>query len=213
MRYLFVIILAVGLLSCIDDIEPNIVNRPNYGFDISHYQGIINWTLVSKEGYSFVFMRATMGIDRKDKTFERNFLLASKIDIRVGAYHYYDPNQNSRLQALNFLNSIIDKKLDLPPVVDIETCSTIQHMDSLIVGVKRFCKIIENELGVKPIIYSGDNFFQVNLIDNFEEYNLWIANYSNKPTTTCEIWQVSQTGYINGIKGDVDINYQQLPIF
>jgi lysozyme len=69
---------------------------------------------------------------------------------------------------------------------------------------------VEAHYGVKPIIYTGDSYFQDNLDGNdFHDYPLWIANYNlvRKPKTNhWVIWQFSEKGEMSGIKGKVDLN-------
>jgi len=175
------------------------------GIDVSSYQGKINWKKVSDSNISFVFIRSSMGID-KDCKFEDNYKGAKINNIPIGVYHYYRPNENSIRQANNLINIVKGCDLNFPIVLDIETRSTIQSDKKLIIELHRFCSKVESELGQKPIIYSGDSFFSYVLKDEFEGYELWIADYSNKPNNRCKFWQYSQTGQIDGITGDIDLN-------
>src|SRR5690606_2288858 len=63
------------------------------GLDVSEYQGEISWsyvdTLELKYPIDFVFIRATIGKDRKDYQFKRNWIGAKKNKMIRGAYHYY----------------------------------------------------------------------------------------------------------------------------
>ncbi len=150
-----------------------------FGIDVSHYQGRINWhkLALNENSICFVIARATMGNDRRDVQFRRNFDSAKKCFI-VGAYHYYDPNQTSTNQALNYLRVAKLGPGNLRPILDIEQKSKTQSMASLRKGLKNWLNIVEKKYGVKPILYSNIKFYNDNLRGHFDEYPLWIAAYS-----------------------------------
>lgn len=184
-----------------------------YGIDISHYQGKINWEkairIQDSFPISFVFVRATAGKDRVDRNFKSNWKQVKKTKFLRGAYHYYRPNENSILQANNFIKAVDLKKGDLPPVLDIEDIPRIQSIKKLKVGLKRWLNKIEIHYGVKPIIYSGESFYNDHLYDDFSEYTCWIANYNyhvENIDKDWEFWQFTDKGSVRGIKEYVDIN-------
>jgi lysozyme len=185
-----------------------------YGVDFSHYQGVIDWDKLmyihDSTPITFVFLRATMGARRRDKHFKYNWEKAKVHGFVVGAYHYYRPNENSTRQANNFIKRVKLETGDLPPVLDIEKLSTRQSVKNLKIGLKNWLNIVEKHYGVKPIIYSGDNFYKKHLSSKeFEEYTIWIANF-NKVTSPkvkkWKIWQFSEEGIIKGSYEKVDFN-------
>lgn len=184
-----------------------------YGIDISHYQKTIDWDNITIEGSTkpidFVFIRATVGRDKKDKLFSKNWNKIRRKDHLRGAYHYYNPNHNSTLQAENFIQSVKLKKGDFPPILDIERLSKIQSKENLILGIKNWLKLVEEHYEVKPIIYTGKCFYQHHLINQgFDNYPLWIASYSSTISggIDWEFWQFSETGKVKGINHSVDLN-------
>lgn len=182
------------------------------GFDVSHFQGKINWSEIdSIEGkpLKFVFIRATAGVSRTDSQFSQNWEQAKKHHIIRGAYHYYRPNENSIIQAKNFIKNVTLSKGDLPPVVDLEKMPATQSMDSLKVGLKRFVDAVEKHYKRKPIIYSGEKYYKDFLKDEFEGYTFWIANYNfwvDEISDDWLFWQFTEKAHINGIDEKVDIN-------
>ena len=132
------------------------------GLDVSEYQGKIQWsyvdTLENKYPLDYVFIRATVGKDRKDLQFKRNWLGAKKNKMIRGAYHYYRPNENSIEKAELFIKTVTLQKGDLPPILDIEKLPKNQSLDSLKVGLKRWLKAVELHYKVKPIIYTDKNY-------------------------------------------------------
>lgn len=184
-----------------------------FGFDVSEYQSKIQWDSISnledEFEMSFVFIRATAGKDRKDARFDENWKNAKKNNFIRGAYHYYRPNENSLLQADNFIKTVKLQKGDLPPVLDIEKLPKSQSIDSLKVGLRRWLTKVEKHYKVKPIIYSGESYYKDFLKDEFSEYPFWIANYNlwrNNIDEDWQFWQFSEKAKIEGIKGLVDVN-------
>ncbi len=184
-----------------------------FGIDISEYQDKIYWdklkTLQGGYPIEFIFIRATVGDDRKDHKFKKYWAKAKERNFVCGAYHYYRPNENSIVQANNFIKNVRLKSGDFPPVLDIEKLPRHQSIDSLKVGLKRWLTKVENHYGVKPIIYSSENYYENFLKDEFEEYPFWIANYSafyKDIDNDWSIWQITESAKVEGIKGSVDVN-------
>lgn len=183
------------------------------GLDISEYQGDVNWqkmdSLENKYPVHFVFIRATVGDDRQDKRFDDNWLGAKKNKFIRGAYHYYRPNENSLEQAALFIKTVSLKKGDLPPVLDIEKLPKNQSLEQLKVGLKRWLKAVETHYKVKPIIYTGEKYYEDFLKEEFGDYLFWIANYNFYREEIQEdwlFWQFTEKASIGGIKGTVDVN-------
>lgn len=183
------------------------------GLDVSEYQGKIQWsyvdTLENKYPLDYVFIRATVGKDRKDLQFKRNWLGAKKNKMIRGAYHYYRPNENSIEQAELFIKTVTLQKGDLPPILDIEKLPKNQSLDSLKVGLKRWLKAVELHYKVKPIIYTGEKYYDDFLKDEFSDYLFWIANYNfyrEKIDSDWLFWQFTEKASVPGIRGNVDVN-------
>ena len=183
------------------------------GIDVSEYQGEISWsyvdTLENKHPLHYVFIRATVGKDRKDRKFEKNWLGAKENKMIRGAYHYYRPNENSLEQAELFIKTVTLQKGDLPPVLDIEKLPKNQSIANLKLGLKRWLHAVESHYGVKPIIYSGESYYEDFLKDEFGDYLFWIANYNFYREEIAEdwlFWQFTEKASVPGIKGNVDVN-------
>jgi lysozyme len=183
------------------------------GIDVSQYQEEINWQAVKTvEGtfpLRFVFIRATVGNDKVDEQFHNNWIGARKSNIIRGAYHYYRPNENSLEQAANFIKTVKLRKGDLPPVLDIEKLPEDQSLDSLKVGLRRWLEAVDAHYKVKPIIYSGNNYYEAFLKTEFSDYAFWIANYNFLVEDFCDdwlFWQFTEKAAVKGIRCDVDVN-------
>jgi lysozyme len=183
------------------------------GFDVSEYQEKIDWNNLGKVedtfALAFVFIRATAGNNKIDKRFAANWKAARVQGIIRGAYHYYRPNENSIQQANNFIQTVQLEKGDLPPVLDIEKLPRKQSLDSLKLGLRRWLTKVEQHYKMKPIIYSGESYYNDFLRKEFSDYPFWIANYNfwrKHPDDHWLIWQFTEKAQIEGISGLVDVN-------
>ncbi|MCI9843910.1 glycoside hydrolase family 25 protein [Flavobacterium pectinovorum] len=183
------------------------------GIDVSEFQGRVDWdevgVLEEKYPVEFVFIRATAGNNKVDSKFKTNWEGAKEHKIMRGAYHYYRPNENSIEQANLFIKTVKLKSGDLPPVLDIEKLPKNQPLDSLKKGLKRWLNKVETHYGVRPIIYSGERYYDDFLKEEFSEYLFWIANYNfyrEKIDEDWLFWQFTEKASLSGIKNRVDVN-------
>ncbi len=185
-----------------------------FGIDMSHYQGKVDWeklnSINSTTPISFMILRATMGKSGKDRHFKEYWQQARHKNIVMGAYHYYRPNEPGLPQAQNFIESVKLLPGDLLPVIDIEKEPRKRKIAELKTELSIFINAIEKHYGVKPILYTGDSFYQSYLATGeFDHYPLWIANYnlaSLPKTSHWVIWQFSERGKLEGINENVDLN-------
>ncbi|MDD2634078.1 MAG: glycoside hydrolase family 25 protein [Bacteroidales bacterium] len=185
-----------------------------FGIDVSHYQTNINWEkLLKTHKIDFVIVRATMGHNKTDSKFLKNWKALNNAKIIKGAYHYYRPDENSTVQAKNYIKNVELKAGDLPPVLDIEKYSRVQSINSLKAGLLNWLEIVEKQYGVTPILYTYHNFYvsTIKKDKRFDKYPVWIAWYNVKQNPNSVLsdwvfWQFTDKGILEGIEGDVDIN-------
>lgn len=197
-----------------------------FGIDVSKYQtdqSRINWLEVNNHispKITFAYIRSTMGKDSIDQDFQYNFKNAKINNLKVGIYHFYRPDEDPLEQFEHFRKNNIEIG-DLPPVLDFETIGKIGSK-SVINGVQKWLKLVEDTYHVKPIIYTTQRFYNIYLLGRFQEYNIWIARqhgitsspennqFTQEPMLLDDkcpiIWQYSGTGTINGINPIVDLN-------
>ena len=184
-----------------------------HGIDVSRYQGKIDWEKVAAMQerdvrIDFVFIKASEGMLLVDPYFQRNWKKSSDAGLLRGAYHYFKPQKAGLWQANLFLQAVNFESGDLLPVVDIEETGG-QSKTQLQKNLQVFLTRVEKKLGVKPIIYTGYQFYLDNLAGDFDEYPVWVAHYYRaKPKTAVKwkFWQHSDKARINGIKYPVDMN-------
>ncbi len=186
-----------------------------FGIDVSHYQADIDWKRVSsfQSGpfqVNFAFIKATEGGSRKDPRFQKNWKDAKANGVPRGAYHYFKPSRDAASQAAFFCKTVVVSKGDLPPVLDVEEIPRGMSSRKLLESVLVWLRIVEKHFGVKPIIYTGADFYQQHFDGTaVDQYPLWIAHYyENKPSarSNWKFWQFSDKASIDGISGPVDVN-------
>jgi lysozyme len=142
--------------------------------------------------------------------FDEHWEDAKDYDVKRGAYHYFLPDRNGKLQAANFISSVRLKPGDLPPVVDVEETRGKTKAE-IVKRLKDYLQVVEERYKVKPIIYSNLNFIEEFLADDFKQYPFWMAHYYHDDMTPIEdlrllFWQHSDKADLLGVKGYTDAN-------
>ena len=136
----------------------------------------------------------------------------------MGTYHFFRGTtvEIAKAEAAHYattLNSIGGAKtLQLPPVLDYENNPDNLSKAQMNTVAKAFLTELQRLTGVKPIIYTG-NAFARNFDASLGSYDLWIARYSNTRVPEDQsawkrwtFWQYTDSGKVNGISGNVDMN-------
>lgn len=182
-----------------------------FGIDVSRYQEKINWQMVATDpNVKFVYLKATESSSHIDKYFHKNLREARRYGIPVGAYHFFSPNTSVSTQLKNFTDNINLKHHDLIPVVDVERRGR-SSAASFHRKLSAFLREIERIYGVRPIIYTGVNFYNEHLAGRYTHHKFWIARYADQAPVIVDnapvvLWQFTCKGFVNGIKGEVDRN-------
>lgn len=178
------------------------------GIDVSHDQGEVNWSQVVNSGIQFVYHKATDGITWQDPMFDKNLQSLGALKVAIGAYHFFEAEDDPQKQAQNFLNTIKSKPLTLAPMVDVETTKN-QTSGQIQQRLKTWLELVQKATGCTPIIYSYKDFWQDNIGTQFNLYPFWLADYSARMDAPEGIenllmWQYSEAGKVPGITGNVD---------
>lgn len=188
-------------------------NATKTGIDVSQWQGNINWEEVKAAGISFVLIRCGWGMDetgQDDIYFERNVSECERLGIPYGVYLYsYATNTDRALsEAEHVLRLVKNHNLTYPVYYDMEDDSTIGSDLGAI--AETFCSTVKNA-GYAVGVYANLNWWNNYLTDSrFSKWHRWVAQYNS----TCDyqwnydIWQYTAEGSVQGITGNVDMNYQ-----
>jgi lysozyme len=190
------------------------------GLDVSHHQGKINWedlllaTKQNNQQPAFVYLKATEGENHTDTQWKRNREECLRLSIKHGAYHFFRPKKLPLPQAEHFLKHYQPKAGDLPPVLDAETEGLSD--DDLIHKMTRWLNHVEEQTGMRPIIYTSYHFFKTKLSTKFPNHKFWIAAYSRKPRGLMDNpqiihWQFTEKAQLPGHHVLVDMNVSKVP--
>ncbi len=181
-----------------------------HGIDLSHYQGNVFWEDVGKNRkVTYVYLKATEGGDKIDDYYRKNIEMARKNGLYVGSYHFYRPRTPQRVQLRNFTMQCRPEDQDLIPMIDIETRGGLSE-DAFIDSLMVFLALVEDYYKVKPLIYTGANFYDHHLSWGLlDDYKIMIAQYTDYEPELIDgrgitIWQYSAQGHLRGVSGNVD---------
>ena len=181
---------------------------PVAGIDISAHNGAIDYEAVKADSIEFVWIKASEGADFKDKKFYINHTNAGLAGLKRGAYHFFRFDKDGVEQALNLLETIGDRTLEMGIAIDIESWSNPENIDDDIVK-ERLATMVDylNLRGIAPTLYCNKKDYYRYLENSFPGHFLWICALSEDQTAEeWAFWQYTHQGKVNGLKGHVDIN-------
>lgn len=182
------------------------------GIDVSRWQKEVDWDMVKAADISFAFVKATQNDFSQDAYFHRNWEETKRVGIKRGAYHFFIPNASAQGQVNMFTSTVRMEPGDMPPVLDVEVTAPNMSGEELRENIRIWLEGVTAYYGVKPIIYTNQNYYRRWLKGYFPEYTFWMARYNTvEPdihyTDKWMFWQYSDRGTIPGIKAAVDMNF------
>ncbi|NLL92420.1 MAG: hypothetical protein GX222_08445 [Ruminococcaceae bacterium] len=202
------------------------------GIDVSTWQNYIDWNRVKNSGVSFVMIRAGFrgygsGKIVEDDMFATNVRGAKAAGLRVGAYFFSQAiNEVEGVEEASMVISLLRKygfSLDYPIAIDSEwsgapgnngRADNLSRAQRTAVCVA-FCETIRNS-GYTPMVYASKSWFENNLsVSSLSGYKIWLAHYTPGGAQSSyagryEMWQYTSRGSVDGIAGNVDMNYGYL---
>lgn len=194
------------------------------GIDVSSCNGFINWNRVKASGIDFAIIRIGYGNNtsaQHDKRAIRNMDECTRLGIPFGCYIYsYALNEANVISEVEHMLEMIKRyNPTLGLYFDMEDADGYKknhdmnpytHKDTL----NHFCELWLSEMkkrGRSDVgIYANYDYF-TNVI-NYDELSrqgkIWLAHWSGEsPYKPCYMWQYSSKGKVDGISGNVDMNY------
>ena len=195
------------------------------GIDVSFYNKGIDWPAVKAQGIDFAILRAggrgwETGLIYPDSCFAQNLRNARAAGIDLGVYFYSTAvTAKEAVDEANFILSCLNgTELEYPIFFDIEQSGDYPNgrydrlskaeRDEIIAA---FCKRIR-DAGYRTGVYSGLYFFEEHVAySSIEPHMIWLANYTRGGRLPSfsgryDIWQFTEKGTVNGIRGIVDMN-------
>ena len=196
----------------------------------------INWTTVRSQGVQFAFAKCTEGYNFFiDSTYAGNMSRGKAAGVQMGAYHFAHPYANTPAQEAGYFWSHASAYIkadgkSLMPMIDFESFSGHVGTSTYTQWFNDWsADIIADGHGahvtLRPVIYCSAGTGACDL-DTSIALGGWIANYNGEnlytgnPWSCCTgcnawapgtqnnwtYWQVSSTGAIGGISGNVDLD-------
>ena len=207
------------------------------GFDVSKWQGNIDWNKSKSAGINFAFIRVgyrgkNNGQIYDDTCFEQNIQGALSAGIPVGVYFFSEAiSTDEAIQEADFVLSRISMyNISLPVVIDYEGFTSGHrvfnaglHTPQLNSIVSAFCDRVASH-GYRTAIYGSASYFEPRnpgekyYLDGTElckKYCIWTAAYSATPdkwnkNTVYEYWQFTSraNGFDYGTSSNsLDLDY------
>ena len=207
------------------------------GIDVSYHQGDIDWEKVKAAGIDYAIQRVgyrayRSGSLARDIKFSSYIEGAKKAGIKVGAYIFSQAisEDEAREEADFAIRQIKEAgyELDLPLAIDCEYAAegvgrlyeanlSKEQMTNV---ASAFCERVES-YGYEPMIYSSSSWFHSKMDGEKlgQEYLLWMARYNTHSYDAdtesgrelyggkVNVWQCSSSAKVNGISGNVDLDW------
>lgn len=199
------------------------------GIDVSKWQGNIDWNKVKASGIDFAFIRVgnrsyePSGKLSFDPYFYQNIQGAKAAGLRVGVYIFSQATtiEEAKEEAAFAMHYLNGHTLDLPIVFDYEFSNNgrlNQAYDSKKLNADKatdiclaFCDMVE-QYGYSSMVYANQNMLTVYLDGErlSRETEVWLARYhtGNVYPHAYSFWQFTSKGYVDGIKGNTDLNFR-----
>ena len=189
------------------------------GIDVSVFQKEIDWEKVRDTGVEFAMIRVGYrsikdGRIHMDDRFRENLKGASNAGLKVGVYFFSQARTADEAveEAKYVVRHIRGKDISMPVAYDMEylegdRISDLTEMERTMTA-DAFCSIIEQN-GFQPIVYGNPTWLKEAIEKEYlEGYPTWRAHYAKRPGYKGDftMWQYSETGKIDGIRKDVDLN-------
>ena len=185
------------------------------GIDVSHWQGTIDWNKVKKAGIEFAIIKAG-GSDAgfyTDSKWEANYKGAKAAGIPIGAYYFVGKDcvtaAAGKADAERFLQILKGKQLEYPVYMDNEA-QPASAKAGITEATIAFCETMEDAGYFVGIYGSAVSGFKERMDDTkLTPYAHWVAQYASKCSYKGDygIWQYSSKGSVDGISGNVDMDY------
>lgn len=200
-----------------NDILDNYKNeKTKIGIDVSKWQGEIDWEKVKNAGAEFVIIRMGYQTDYDgenviDPYFIANIEGAKRVGIPVGIYYYsYAKNiKQAKEQAEWVKEQIKEYEIELPIAFDWESWNSFNKAGMSFYTINKAANVFLDTLvenGYKGLLYSSKNYLEK--IWNPTKHDTWLAHYTSQTNYQGKysIWQMCDTGRIDGINTNVDVD-------
>ncbi|QKX59527.1 uncharacterized protein TRUGW13939_06661 [Talaromyces rugulosus] len=138
------------------------------GFDISSYQGSVDFAAAYSSGARFVIIKATEGTTYIDSAFSDHYTGATKAGLIRGGYHFAHPDSSSGAEQANYFlahgGGWSNDGITLPGMLDIEYAPSGNECyglsaSSMVSWITDFVDTYHSKTGRYPLIYSTNDWW------------------------------------------------------
>ena len=182
--------------------------------DLSYNQGNVDFKKLAKK-VDFVILRASIET-RKDIKYDEYASYCEQYGIPYHAYHYLKaPNDaKARMEAKIFANATKEHR----PLFYVIDC---EYKQIKMGAAKNIVDVFEQALrhyisdDINVAVYIAHELYRTWNLDYAHYAYTWIPRYgrnngtisgSIKPSHPCDLWQYTDKGRIDGVRGDVDLD-------
>ena len=196
--------------------------------DVSSWQPTIDYAKVAKNTKGVILRCGRTGYGtakskEKDSCFDKHYEGFKKAGLPIGVYYYSCATSVSEAkEEAELVKTILKgKQLEYPVYFDTEDNHDINatgnsKTSQYSIGKAKLTKVAQaflqtlEDAGYFVGIYASKSWLENQLdMAQLSEYAVWLAQYASQPTYKGEygMWQYSSTGKVDGISGNVDMNY------
>lgn len=198
------------------------------GFDVSHWQGKVNFNAIKRAGGKFAFVKATDGLKNIDSEFMRNWPAIFFAGIKVrGAYHYAHIESDPVQQATHYVLTVTKAggfhKGDFAILDAEDVCAASQRIGTAATATwcRDFVETVQKLTGLpnsRILIYTGAWWWGPRAGNStvLTNYPLWLSAYSTEaaiakredwqPWRIHRFWQYTDKRTVPGV-GSIDASY------
>lgn len=181
--------------------------------DISHWQGSIDFFKVRQSQPELVgiIMKATEGVSVTDSMYLKNREAAEAAGFSVATYHYFQPGRPEEQMShyLAFASPVAGERV----VIDFEEPDcTIEDLICAVDYIHGAMPDLQITVYGASILTEAVEAYEGDL-SSLKQTSLWAARFSStepviatKVWPTWSLWQFTDSGQVDGIDGDVDMN-------
>lgn len=180
-----------------------------FGVDISYHNGNVDFNVLS-HNVDFVIIRAGYGQGNIDRKLSEYVAGCKQYNIPYGFYWFsYAPVVSMAISEAKFFVEAVRKYNPVYPVFyDYEdeskngktvSFTEISNMASA------FIETVQSS-GLTCGIYCDNTYYEGYANKFKDKVPIWYARWGSKTPIECDIFQYSETGKVDGITGNVDLN-------
>ena len=184
------------------------------GISVAKWQGDIDWAKVAADDISFAFIKMMSygyeGGYTMDPNYEKNMKGALDNGVQAAPYVYLQTKtvEEAKAAAKYAVEKVSGYNVKYPIAVDVESKYILElSVQELTDVVNAFCDTIV-AAGYTPIVYSDYSKFTTEMDTKQIHYDIWLARYGADGTYEGRtIWQCTDKGHVNGINGNVCLEF------